>query len=190
MRFDQLAAGAYKLMVAGGYEQGDLLLDGNNGLEVMFTPLLTHWEVQVSNAGSMPGFSAVRVEVQGQDNVPVRIWKDDWDGMVQTTGSRADLGPFALEFSPLGPGIYMVEPEGLGIWTDVELSGLEAMWVSFRPSPAPSVPNVVVPMVGRDDGQWTMDDGRVERSGLVISNQWASESVSQLDSRSMGKWVS
>jgi hypothetical protein len=37
-----------------------------------------------------------------------------------------------VEFRGLAPGRYLVEPEGLGIWTEVELTGLEALWVSFR----------------------------------------------------------
>jgi hypothetical protein len=146
VRFTELPAGLYTLRIDGGYQQEHLTVDGANGLEILFTPLVSHWEVQVSNAGSMPGFSAVRVEVQGMADLPVRIWKDDWDGMQQRTGSRPDYGEFALEFSPLGPGIYLVEPEGLGIWADVELTGLEAMWVSFRSQATPTAPNTVVPL--------------------------------------------
>jgi hypothetical protein len=40
----------------------------------------------------------------------------------------------------------MVEPEGLGVWASVELSGLEAVWVSFRRTAAPVSPNVVQPL--------------------------------------------
>ena len=52
-------------------------------------------------------------------------------------------GAFAAEFSPLGPGVYMIEPEELGVWTDVELTGLEAVAVTFRPRVQPTAPNQV-----------------------------------------------
>jgi hypothetical protein len=63
--------------------------------------------------------------------------------MMKRTGSGIEHGPYSLEFSPLGPGTYMIEPEGLGIWTDVELTGLEAVWVTFRPRTEPTSPNLV-----------------------------------------------
>ena len=103
----------------------------------------------------MPGFSTVRVEVQGSKNLPVRIWKDDWDGLLQLTGSRPDFGEFALEFSPLGPGIYMIEPEGLDIFTDVELTGLEAVWVSFRSLSQATSPNIVSALTLRQPQKFT-----------------------------------
>ena len=43
----------------------------------------------------------------------------------------------------LAPGRYMVEPEGLGIWAEVEITGLEALWVSFRRKTEPIGPNEV-----------------------------------------------
>lgn len=144
VRFSGLPPGSYTLLIDGGYQQSAIEVDGSNGVEVLFSPLIQTWEVQVSHAGSMPGFSAVRVEVQGEKDRPVRIWKDDWDGLMQTTGSRKDLGEFALEFSPLGPGIYMIEPEGLDIYTDVELTGLEAIWVSFRAVSQTTSPNTLL----------------------------------------------
>lgn len=146
VRFDGLAAGVYALFVEPGYQQTNLTVDGSNGQEVTFSELLPRWEAETSSAGSMPGYSVVRVEVEKSPSLPVHIWKEDWEGMMRRTGSKPEYGQFALEFSPLGPGQYMVEPEGLGIWTGVELTGLEAVWINFRRYMAPSAPNVVRPL--------------------------------------------
>ncbi len=143
VRFEGLAQGEYTLTIEGGFEQGDLFVDGTDGQEVLFAPLASAWEVQISKAESMPGYSAARVEVQGLRDLSVYIWKEDWEGLMKRTGSSLEHGPYSLEFSPLGPGTYMIEPEGLGIWTDVELTGLEAVWVTFRPRTEPSSPNLV-----------------------------------------------
>jgi hypothetical protein len=143
--FTALPAGVYALSVDGGYVQQDLRLDGAAGLEVTFAPLLTVWETVIANAGSMPGFGAVRVEVEGLRDLPVRLWQGDDEGHVLKTGSAPVLGEFAAEFAPLAPGLFMVEPEGLGIWASVELTGLEAMWVSFRRRMAPIGHNSVRP---------------------------------------------
>jgi hypothetical protein len=151
--FERLLAGVYTLSIEGGYVQSDLRVDGNSGLEVFFAPLTSGWEAAVSSAGPMPGYSVVRVEVQGRKNIPVYIWKDDWQGMMRRSGSSPELGEYALEFGPLGPGLYMIEPEGLGIYIDVELSGLEAKWVSFRPASQPSSPNTIRPLTVADVGR-------------------------------------
>ena len=130
--FVALPAGVYTLYIEGGYVQRDLELNGADGAEVTFAPLLTAWETVTANAGSMPGFGAVRVEVEGMRDLPVRLWQGDDEGYVLKTGSAPVLGEYAVEFAPLAPGLFMVEPEGLGVWASVELTGLEAMWVSFR----------------------------------------------------------
>ncbi|MGL4648278.1 MAG: hypothetical protein ACRC1H_02620, partial [Caldilineaceae bacterium] len=144
VRFDRLPAGDYTLTIEGGYEQSDLRVDGSVGQSVAFAPLESAWEVIVSRAESMPGYSVVRVDVQGMSELDVHIWKEGWDGVSKRTGSSAALGAFGLEFSPLGPGVYMIEPEGLGVWTDVELTGLEAVAVTFRPRLQPTAPNQVL----------------------------------------------
>lgn len=130
--FANLRAGTYSLAIESGYQQTGLVVDGHKGLYVHFAELLPVWQAEISQAGSMPGYSMVRVEVEGIPDLPVHIWKEDWEGMVRNTGSKAEYGPYALEFSPLSPGQYMVEPTGLGLWAEVELSGLEAIWIHFR----------------------------------------------------------
>lgn len=145
-RFEGLMPGLYLLTIEGGYEQPGLVVDGENGLEVIFQTLTSTWEAKVSPAGSMPGFSVVRVEVEGMRGLPVYIWKEDWEGMMRRTGSKPEYGDCAAEFSPLGPGHYMVEPEGIGVWVDVELTGLEVIWIDFRRKNVPTSPNIVQPL--------------------------------------------
>jgi hypothetical protein len=147
--FESLASGTYLLTIEGGYEQPGLILDGENSLEVIFQTLNATWEAKASPAGSMPGFSVVRVEVEGMRGLPVYIWKEDWEGMMRRTGSKPEYGDCAAEFSPLGPGHYMVEPEGIGVWVDVELTGLEVVWIDFRRKSVPTSPNIVRPYVPR-----------------------------------------
>ena len=143
IRFTELAVGVYTLTVEGGYRQSNLTLDGTNGVEIFFAELSPSWEAEVSHAGPMPGYSVVRVEVEGMAELPVHIWKEDWEGMMRRTGSKPEYGPYVLEFSPLGVGRYMVEPEGLGLWADVELTGLEAVWIHFRRRTLPLDTNLV-----------------------------------------------
>ncbi len=144
--FRALPAGTYSLSAELGYEQANLAVDGNDGLEVIFAELSPIWETEANSAGSMPGYSVVRVEVEGMQELPVHIWKEDWEGMMRRTGSKPEYGPYVLEFSPLGPGHYMIEPEGIGLWTAVDLTGLEAVWVHFRKQTMPLGPTVIQPI--------------------------------------------
>ncbi len=145
-RFEGLVGGVYLLTIEGGYEQGGIVVDGESGMEIIFQTLTSTWEAKVSPAGSMPGFSVVRVEVDGMRGLPVYIWKEDWEGMMRRTGSKPEYGECAAEFSPLGPGHYMVEPEGIGVWVDVELTGLEVVWIDFRRKSEPTSPTIVQPL--------------------------------------------
>lgn len=168
--FENLPAGVYTLSVEGGYVQPELTLDGSNALEVIFQPLVATWEVKVSPAGSMPGYSVVRVEVEGMRGLSVYIWKEDWEGMMRRTGSKPEYGECSAEFSPLGPGHYMIEPEGLGIWTDVELTGLEVVWIDFRRKGVPTTPHIVQP--------WTqpVDEGMSESRAAAAPEPWDADS--------------
>jgi hypothetical protein len=94
----------------------------------------------------MPGFSAVHVEIEGMPNHPVRIYKGEEEEYILSTRGRAEQGVFAVEFKPLGPGFYRVEPDALGIWATVELTGLEAVRVSFRRKLEPVGPHRVEPI--------------------------------------------
>ena len=172
-RFEGLSPGVYMLTIEGGYEQTGLIVDGETSLEVIFQPLNSTWEAKVSPAGSMPGYSVVRVEVEGMRGLPVYIWKEDWEGMMRRTGSKPEYGECAAEFSPLGPGHYMIEPEGIGVWVDVELTGLEVVWIDFRRKNVPSSPNIVQPLARQVSippispqaapaDQWQRESGGIE----------------------------
>ena len=134
--FEQLPPGIYSVFVEGGYQEGGVELDGTADVDILFAPVIAIWETTVTNAGSMPGFSSVRVEVEGMTNLPVRIWQGEAEGVVARTGSSGprstQVEANQVEFRGLDPGRYLIEPEGLGIWADVDITGLEALWVSFR----------------------------------------------------------
>jgi hypothetical protein len=140
-QFERLAPGAYELFADGGYVQSDIALDGMYGLEIHFSPLLSVWEAVETNAGSLPGYSAVRVEVEGQKGQKVHLAKEGDADRSAVTGDMPDLGAYTVEFKPLQPGTYIVEPDGLGVWTTVDLTGLESMVVSFRRRVDPISPN-------------------------------------------------
>lgn len=141
--FDGLAPGVYSLFVEGGYAQPNLVVDGVDGWSVTFAPLISVWDVTTTRGGSMPGFSAIYVEIEGMPNHPVHIYHGEEDEYTLPTRSKAELGAFGVEFKPLGPGVYRVEPDGLGVWTTVELTGLESMRVSFRRKQEPVGPNKI-----------------------------------------------
>ena len=151
-RFDPLPPGVYSLFVEGGYQQAAIELDGTADVDILFAPVIAVWETTVTNAGSMPGYSSVRVEVEGMTNLPVRIWQGDEEGRLARTGS-SQAGAHVAEFRDLPLGRHMIEPEGLGVWAEVEITGLEALWVSFRRKAEPLGPNEVrrTPPLARSD---------------------------------------
>ncbi len=145
-RIANLPAGDYRLSVPGaGIVHLDIHLDGKNHVQLELgetepvTPppapeTQSGWRVQVEDAGAAPGLSLIRVSVEGAADLPVRISADGWEGYTRTTGSKPEFGPFALEFSPLGPGDYVIEPEGLGVQARVRLESSQALAVTFRPA--------------------------------------------------------
>lgn len=134
--FSALAAGEYRLAVSG--PEGEIVeaiqLDGSNRVDVTLTlpaPAMDAWQAAVSDGGPGPGFGVVRVKVEGQAGLAVRIWTSGWEGMVRRTGEKPEYGEFALEFAPLGSGHYFVEPEGLGVRAEVTTDGSRVAWVTF-----------------------------------------------------------
>ena len=144
-RIEQLPAGAYRLSVPGaGIVQLGIELDGKNHVELEIGKPETSpqtpeeepgegWRVRVEDVGPHPGLSLIRVSVEEMPDLPVRIYADGWEGFSRRTGSKPEYGPFALEFSPLGPGQYTIEPEGLGVQARVRLESNQALNVVFRP---------------------------------------------------------
>lgn len=142
-QFDRLPPGVYLLLVEGGYAEADLHVDGSAAVEVLFAPLITVWETTVTDAGSLPGYSSVRVEVEGTPDLPVRVWQGEEEGAVVRTGSVQTPGGAIAEFRNLAPGRHLIEPEGLGVWAEVQIVGLEALWVTFRRKAEPIGANEV-----------------------------------------------
>lgn len=135
--FDNLPAGEYRLAVSGpgGEATETIQLDGSHGADVTLVlpaPPSNEWQADVSDGGPGPGFGVVRVSVEGQPGLPVRIWTAGWEGMVRRAGEKPEYGPFALEFAPLGSGRYTVEPEGLGVQTEVAIDGTRVLRITFR----------------------------------------------------------
>ncbi len=129
-RFAGLAAGRYAVtLVDSGVGQGDLVLDGRN--EVVVDLAMPGWGWEVTDGGPGPGFGVVRCRVKGRPNHPVALWTGGWAGMVQRTGSKAEYGPDACEFAPLGAGRYNVQPEGMDAVAEVVVDGRRVHWVTF-----------------------------------------------------------
>jgi len=156
-RFTGLPAGQYALNVPGTPAlQTGLILDGANRLTVNLA--VPCWSYRVNNpSGSQPtgrADSVIRCSVEGQAGLPVRLWAEGWDGIVQKTGSKTEYGPYALEFASLPGGTYWVEPEGLGVRTELFVDGDAVAWVEFfeiappvsvaaaaEPEPEPALPD-------------------------------------------------
>jgi len=154
-RIANLPAGSYRLSVPGAeIVRMGIDLNGKNHLKLEIgetapRPLepepQTGWKALVEDAGPAPGLSIIRVSVQGKTDLPVRISAEGWKGFTRNTGSKPEFGPFALEFSPLGPGRYLIEPEGLGVQARVKLVSSQVLMITFRPGqdeakPAPETP--------------------------------------------------
>ena len=134
--FEQLPAGIYAVSSStAATSKAAVELDGTADVDILFAPVIRHWETTVTNAGSMPGISSVRVEVEGMTDLPVRIWQGEEEGVVAHGQQRTPQHPGRSQsggFLGLDPGRYLIEPEGLGICGVSDISGLEALWVSFR----------------------------------------------------------
>lgn len=139
--FDQLAASDYELTIDGGFRETGLSLDGRDGVEVVFSPLIPTWVPEVSHGGKMPGFSVLRVDVEGRPGERVSVYQEDGEPWVAVTGE--DGTPTVAEFKHLDAGEYVVDAEGVDAKVVVELTGLEALWVTFRRVGTPLNPNLV-----------------------------------------------
>ncbi len=147
-RFEKLAAGVYSVQVlaaAAGAplaaERTGLTVDGTNRIQADFAlpapaPTAT-WSVE--DGGPGPGSSVIRCRVIGMPGRPVRLWTSGWSGITQQTGSKAEYGPDACEFAPLGAGVYSLEAADLGITAEVRVEPNRVVWVRFEP-PAPAGP--------------------------------------------------
>jgi hypothetical protein len=84
--------------------------------------------------------SVVRVWVRGQYGLPVTICSADGSWCTtNTVGTKPEYGPDALEFAPLGPGPYVVEPRALGVQVTIDLLPGVVAEILFEPT-APATP--------------------------------------------------
>jgi hypothetical protein len=186
--FGHLPAGLYALYVEGGYCHEDIRLNGYNGIEISFSPLKRSWHAELSNAGAMPGFSTVLVEVAGRSDLPVHIWQEDGASLVRTTGSSTELGPHVAEFRPLDAGVYLVEPDGLDVQAEVELTGLETVWVTFRERLEPVQPNRIRPLAQTgSEGEMPDDGDRIPASQIPTVAQNLEQEPRQLSEARAGQ---
>ncbi len=152
-RFDGLAAGTYRLIVLDSdVVRENIVVDGRNEQVVELALPAPEWTFSVRDGGQGPGFSVVRCSVEDKRGLLVRLWTDGWAGVTQRTGSKTEYGPYALEFAPLGPGTYYVEPEGLGVRATVDVPANRVVWVEFRPETS-AAQGVILGQVRRGAGR-------------------------------------
>ena len=112
-RFTGLRAGTYTLTVPDtSLAQNGIVVDGRS--EAVVNLAAPGWAWEVSDGGSGPGFGVVRCRVKGRPDVALRLWTTGWEGTTQRTGSKAEYGPDACEFAPLGAGRYSIRAAGVG----------------------------------------------------------------------------
>jgi hypothetical protein len=73
----------------------------------------------------VPGnwFAVIRVSVQGQVGLPVRITlisPTPWSATC-LTGAKPEFGPDYCEFAPLIPGQYIIQPQGINATAELEV---------------------------------------------------------------------
>jgi hypothetical protein len=132
-----LPAGRYALaLVNSSVVRTGIVLDGENTVIVDLTAPGWGWSVSVN--GASPGFGIVRCRVTGHPGVPVHLWADGWAGLTQLAGSKAEYGPDACEFAPLGAGKYDVQVSG-GLLdgavvptASLTLDGSRVVWLTFN----------------------------------------------------------
>ncbi len=129
-RFAELPAGTYVVALAGtDVAHADIQLDGRN--EVVVDLAVPGWGWEVTDAGASPGFGVVRCRVIGNAGLDVRLWTAGWSGMTRRTGSKPEYGADACEFSPLGAGTYVLQPQGTETQAEVKLDGSRVAMVIF-----------------------------------------------------------
>ena len=109
----------------------------------------TDWMYEVEDGGPAPGFGIVRVSVEGEADLPVRIWTEEWPGMVRKSGDKPEYGEFACEFAPLGAGTYFIEPAGLDIRAEVAVDGSSIVLVTFMKGEQAEVAGLSAPFTGK-----------------------------------------
>ncbi|RME81787.1 MAG: carboxypeptidase regulatory-like domain-containing protein [Caldilineae bacterium] len=139
-RFEGLVPGEYRLILftPHGDVRETVQLDPGEEVEVtLVAPQAAAeegaWTYTIEDGGPGPGYGIIRVRVEGKAGLPVRISTAGWSGMVRLAGEKPEYGPFVCDFAPLGGGVYVIEPEGLGVRAEVRIDGSRIVWVHFAP---------------------------------------------------------
>ena len=139
--FERLPAGSYTVAVLAAppatgiaAQRSNIAVTGTNQMQAdLILPTKgakLKWVVE--DGGEGPGFSVVRCRVTADPGRNVRLWCEGWEGITQQAGSKAEYGPDACEFAPLGPGSYHVEPAGLDARAEVKVPPNRVMWIRFE----------------------------------------------------------
>jgi hypothetical protein len=110
------------------------------------TPAPT-WSGRVLGQVPVGGWvSVVRIWVRGQYGLPVTIRSVDgsWS-TVNYVGTKPEYGPDALEFAPLGPGAYIIQPQGLGVEVTLDLKPGVVAQVLFEQAVSPTATLTATP---------------------------------------------
>jgi len=79
--------------------------------------------------------SIIRVSMPGHKDWPITVWalpvQDSTFHITGRTGTKPELGEFAVEFAPFKAGWYAVYPEGLDARVDVYLDGHGTIYLEF-----------------------------------------------------------
>jgi hypothetical protein len=145
-RFEGLPPGVYTIQVAGetadappAAERTGIVVDGIRSVRVdLSLPApapAARWIVEDGGAG--PGFAVVRCRA-GEPDREVRLWTPGWGGITQRGGSKAEYGPDACEFAPLGAGTYLLEAAGIPLRAEVQVAANRVTWVRFEAPPVPT----------------------------------------------------
>jgi len=78
--------------------------------------------------------SVLRVSVDGQVGLPVKITSEAGYTAVGYTGTKPEYGPYVAEFAPVHMATWSIEPQGLGIVFVLWLDGKSYTRVDFTPS--------------------------------------------------------
>jgi len=78
--------------------------------------------------------SVLRVSVQGQVGLRVKITSEGGYSAVGYTGTKMEYGPYVVEFAPVHKAWWTIEPEGLGTTVRLWLDGKSYTYVDFTES--------------------------------------------------------
>ncbi len=106
------------------------------------TANLSGWQGQIRRTVPVTGWACVaRIWITGKPGLKVTLTALEWNWSgTALTGSKAEYGPDALEFSPLPPGRYVARVPELAASFEFRLEASRITEVVFAPAPPPPTP--------------------------------------------------